>query len=274
MIPPTKGAYEVGSIWISRRREPSRASSAAASATTAPLAAPSRLYALLQIFIALLPLLAFVAAAWLGWQIAAKPVGGSDKAGAAVEMTSGGLAEPGGEATTRRRGGLAEPPGSAGLAEPPGSRGGLAEPPGSGGLAEPGGSRSGGLAEPPGSGGLAEPPGSRSGSLAEPPGSAGLAEPPGSRGGLAEPPARGGLAEPGSGQPAAAAAEVERVAPTGYWIGVIVGFIALVAFYRMFSFARFELFKMLLASFFPLVFLIRTTKRAGTAGDDHEAVLD
>jgi TRAP-type mannitol/chloroaromatic compound transport system permease large subunit len=162
-------------------------------------------------------------------------------------------------------GGLAEPPGSSsgGLAEPPGSRaGGLAEPPGgsAGGLAEPPGSGStgGGLAEPPGasSGGLAEPPGASSGGLREPPGASagGLTEPPGASGGLREP----GAAAGAGGAPAgSAAAPAERTAPTtGYWIGVAVGALALVAFYAMLSFQHFEVFKMLLGSFFPLLVLI------------------
>ena len=128
-----------------------------------------------------------------------------------------------------------------------------------GGLQEPGGG-SGGTP----SGGLAEPPGASGGSggLAEPPGSGGgLSEPPGTAGGLQEPSrAGGGLAEPassnGSGSAAAADAPARHAASAGYWLGVGIGALALVAFYAVMSFQHFEVFKMLLASFFPLLVLI------------------
>jgi tripartite ATP-independent transporter DctM subunit len=49
----------------------------------------------------------------------------------------------------------------------------------------------------------------------------------------------------------------ERVAaPTSYWIVLGLGAAALAAFYAIFSFARLEIFKMLLGSFFPLAMLI------------------
>jgi TRAP-type mannitol/chloroaromatic compound transport system permease large subunit len=55
--------------------------------------------------------------------------------------------------------------------------------------------------------------------------------------------------------PAAAAAE--RVpAPMGYWITFGIGAAAMVLFYAIFTFARLEIFKMLLGSFFPLAMLI------------------
>ena len=128
-----------------------------------------------------------------------------------------------------------------------------------GGLQEPGGG-SGGTP----SGGLAEPPGASGGSggLAEPPGSGGgLSEPPGTSGGLQEPSrAGGGLAEPassnGSGSAAAADAPARHAASAGYWLGVGIGALALLAFYAVMSFQHFEVFKMLLASFFPLLVLI------------------
>ncbi len=227
---------------------------------------PSRGYALGQFGVALLPVMLFLGAAWVGWNLAARPVAGPAAGAAAVQSAPAGLTEPGGGAASRRGGGLAEPPGSGADAEPAQRRGGLAEPPAGGGLAEP--PAGGGLAEPPGAGSLAEPPGA--GGLAEPPGAGAVAESR-SAGGLAEPPGAessrrrsggGGLAEPGAYAEAeaeadtASAAQVERVAPTGYWIGLVVGLVALIAFYRIFSFARFELFKRLLASFFPLVILI------------------
>ena len=47
-----------------------------------------------------------------------------------------------------------------------------------------------------------------------------------------------------------------RPASTNFWIGLAVGFAALVALYAVMSFQRLEVFKMLLSSFFPLVVLI------------------
>ncbi|AYD64529.1 TRAP transporter large permease subunit [Achromobacter sp. B7] len=121
------------------------------------------------------------------------------------------------------------------------------------GLSEPGAD---GLAEPPG-GGLAEPP---VGGLAEPP-VGGLAEPP--VGGLAEPPI-GGSAQPSAGQlveppsPGAAdsSASASRPAPTGFWIFVAVCAVVLAVFYAALTWARLEIFKMLMGSFFPLAVMI------------------
>jgi len=113
-----------------------------------------------------------------------------------------------------------------------------------GSLQEPAGA---GLAEPPGS--LAEPPGA---SLAEP--SAGLSEPPGT---VAEPP---GATPPQSGTHAGVTsstpgADVSGVSPT-FWIVFAIGLLLMIAFYAWFTFARLEIFKMLLASFFPLAIMI------------------
>ncbi|HLU04633.1 MAG TPA: TRAP transporter large permease subunit [Advenella sp.] len=113
-----------------------------------------------------------------------------------------------------------------------------------GSLQEPAGA---GLAEPPGS--LAEPPGA---SLAEPP--AGLSEPPGT---VAEPP---GATPPQSGTHAGVTsstpgADVSGVSPT-FWIVFAIGLLLMIAFYAWFTFARLEIFKMLLASFFPLAIMI------------------
>jgi len=110
----------------------------------------------------------------------------------------------------------------------------------------------------------------------------GLAE-PSSEGGLSEPPVDGGLAEPPAEEAAkgpatndaptadekksATAPEASGAAdrpetaerkpvPMAYWIVLGVGLAALIVFYAIFSFARLEIFKMLLASFFPLALLI------------------
>ena len=102
--------------------------------------------------------------------------------------------------------------------------------------------------------------------------SSGLQEPP-PEGGLKEPPQEGGLKEPPATvvekkaepvvTPAAApvkaaeTAPVERLpAPMGYWITFGIGVAALAVFYAIFTFVRLEIFKMLLASFFPLAMLI------------------
>ncbi|QHE84351.1 TRAP transporter large permease subunit [Hydrogenophaga sp. BPS33] len=124
-------------------------------------------------------------------------------------------------------------------------------------------------------GGLAEPPAEESGGLAEPPSeSEGLAEPPadpdipGASSALPEPP--GGAEETDKSaveapapMDASGTADKERPeaaatqpAPTWWWV-VFAVFGALVTlFYLFLSFARLEIFKMLLASFFPLVLLI------------------
>ncbi|MCY7314049.1 MAG: TRAP transporter large permease subunit [Rubrivivax sp.] len=117
-------------------------------------------------------------------------------------------------------------------------------------------SSGGGLQEPP-SGGLQEPA-ATGGGLQEPPaGTASAAAapvpitPP-------EPAATGTPTTPAaSATPAAPVVAAERTSPTrGYWIGLGVGALAMVAFYALLSFQRLEIFKMLLASFFPLVVLI------------------
>jgi TRAP-type mannitol/chloroaromatic compound transport system permease large subunit len=57
--------------------------------------------------------------------------------------------------------------------------------------------------------------------------------------------------------PATPAAAQERVdAPASFWIGLASVAVALAIFYAYFSFARLEIFKMLLGSFFPLAMMI------------------
>ncbi|HRL66117.1 MAG TPA: TRAP transporter large permease subunit, partial [Ottowia sp.] len=99
------------------------------------------------------------------------------------------------------------------------------------------------------SGGAGQPSG-----LAEPPGAGdavanGVSEPPGA------PAAAGGLSEPpGEAVPEA---DAERRAPSStFWIVLGIGALALLAYYALLNMARLEIFKMLLASFFPLVVLI------------------
>jgi len=132
------------------------------------------------------------------------------------------------------------------------TRSGTAEAPGAGGLQEP--PSTGGLQEPPAAGGLQEPPSgdtpsapSASGPLAEPPG----ASSPPAEAAAAQPPAAGTAAV----APAAEGASV-RPAPTWWWVTFAIFGALVTLFYLFLSFARLEIFKMLLASFFPLVLLI------------------
>jgi TRAP-type mannitol/chloroaromatic compound transport system permease large subunit len=96
------------------------------------------------------------------------------------------------------------------------------------------------------------------GGLAEPPGAGGLSEPEGS-----EPLVSLGTNELGTEAPAPQAAATEeartaerQAAPMTFWIFLIVGSLALLFYYAMLNFARLEIFKMLLSSFFPLTMLI------------------
>ncbi len=110
----------------------------------------------------------------------------------------------------------------------------------------------GGLAEPPSEGGLAEPP--VEGGLAEPPGAGGLAEPPG-----AVPPTPQAPGNAAAAQQAQAQADTasDRVpVPAGYWIAFWVMAALLAIFYALMTWQRLEIFKMLMASFFPLAVMI------------------
>ena len=102
-------------------------------------------------------------------------------------------------------------------------------------------------------GGLQEPPGA--GGLQEPPGAAGLQEPPGAE----APTALGADAAPAAGAAEEAGDPDEpqrRPAPLSFWIALAIGTVAILAYYAMLTFARLEIFKMLLGSFFPLTMLI------------------
>jgi TRAP-type mannitol/chloroaromatic compound transport system permease large subunit len=100
----------------------------------------------------------------------------------------------------------------------------------------------GGLQEPPQEGGLQEPP--KEGASVVP-----AAKPAA--------PVAAPAAAPVAAAKAAPAAAAERLAaPSAYWITFGIGAAALALFYAMFTFARMEIFKMLLGSFFPLAMLI------------------
>lgn len=101
----------------------------------------------------------------------------------------------------------------------------------------------------------------------------GLAEPPGAQddaddGGLRPPPGsdeaadadravnQGEIAAPARPNPAGEASAARNPASTGWWVGFGVGVAAMAAFYAVLTWARLEVFKMLLGSFFPLMVLI------------------
>ncbi|MCX7156254.1 MAG: TRAP transporter large permease subunit [Rhodocyclales bacterium] len=103
-------------------------------------------------------------------------------------------------------------------------------------------SDSGGLQEPKDEGGLKEPP------------AEGLKEPPLPAATKAPEPVAAPVA---AAKPMAETAPAERLpAPLGYWIAFGIGVAGLAVFYAIFTFARLEIFKMLLGSFFPLAMLI------------------
>ena len=83
----------------------------------------------------------------------------------------------------------------------------------------------------------------------------GLEEPPGAEEVASEP---APTAAPAAAAPAAEAAAVAEPvpAPTWYWVTLGVTAVLLLAFYAIFNWARLEVFKMLLGSFFPLAVLI------------------
>jgi TRAP-type mannitol/chloroaromatic compound transport system permease large subunit len=118
--------------------------------------------------------------------------------------------------------------------------------PAAGGLQEP--PTEGGLQEPPAEGGLQEPP---SGETPPASSAAPLAEPPGA---VAPPPAPAAAAATAEAPPADGASV--RPAPTWWWATFAIFGALTTLFYLFLSFARLEIFKMLLGSFFPLVLLI------------------
>jgi TRAP-type mannitol/chloroaromatic compound transport system permease large subunit len=176
-----------------------------------------------QLLISLLP--AIVIALLLGalWFGATAP---------AEKVDTAGLVETGGAV-------------AAALEEKPVEKSGLQEPP----------SADTGLKEPPADTGLKEPPAepaAASASEAVAPSSPVVAAPEAKP--AAAPAAASVAAAPKAAEPAADAARVP--APTWYWITAAIGVGALVLISWMMNWQRLEIFKMLLASFFPLAVLI------------------
>jgi len=130
------------------------------------------------------------------------------------------------------------------------------------GLVQSGGSFAAESDQPGEPGGLQEPPKEEGG----------LQEPPKEEGSLQEPPKEGGSAQPAAAAeaatkaPAAAAAaeaaktgtaDAERVpVPGWFWLVAAIGLAAIVLISWLMNWQRLEIFKMLLASFFPLAVLI------------------
>ncbi|WP_313562681.1 TRAP transporter large permease subunit [Diaphorobacter nitroreducens] len=114
-----------------------------------------------------------------------------------------------------------------------------------------------GLQEPPVEGGLQEPPQESTG-LQEPPGadSGALAEPPGAEPAQSVPSAPSAVGEPPGSTAGATPQAAMQPAPTWWWVMFGVLGAATALFYLFLSFARLEIFKMLLGSFFPLLTLI------------------
>ena len=190
-----------------------------------------------ELSVTLLPAIVFAVLMALIWHASTKPDAVTDTS--ALQLASE-TAEP---ASTATGSGVAEPPGS----EPAPDAGGLQEPPSE----EP--AKAGGEAS-----GLAPPPGSSP----EPTSSAAPAPAPSAAAGASSAPTGATPASPaaaasgGASAPAATAEWHREPASATYWTVLGVGTLALLVFYAFFTFTRLEVFKMLLASFFPLAVLI------------------
>lgn len=173
---------------------------------------------LTQLFIALLPALAFAIVMGLSYRMLTAPDAAQTEL---VEMGAGSFNVSGDEFSSD--GGFGEPPMEESLPEP---------------------AMEGALAEPPVEGALAEP--TVGGALSEPlPESAPLTS--------VENQAANPTATPAD---STAAPLLRKAAPQNFWITFGVGLTLLIIFYTFFTFARLEIFKMLLGSLFPLAFMI------------------
>jgi len=115
-----------------------------------------------------------------------------------------------------------------------------------------------GLAEPKEEGGLAEPPASEEEPTEAAKSGPGLAEPPAGKSGVEAPPPASvaTAAAPGAGTDAPAATPERLPVPTWFWVAAVVAAAFMVLIYALWTWQRLEIFKMLLASFFPLAILI------------------
>ncbi|MEN9467459.1 MAG: Sialic acid transporter permease protein SiaT, partial [Pseudomonadota bacterium] len=108
--------------------------------------------------------------------------------------------------------------------------------------------------EAPGVGGLAEP--EEAGGLQPLPAEAGTPESTAKAPVEEVQPAVAQAPAPAPAPAPEAAVQERQPAPTSFWIGLVSCAVALALFYAYFSFARLEIFKMLLGSFFPLAMMI------------------
>jgi TRAP-type mannitol/chloroaromatic compound transport system permease large subunit len=116
-----------------------------------------------------------------------------------------------------------------------------------------------GLSEPKEESGLQEPPQEPAGLQEPPKESAAVQEPLAGAAAQASPPATGipAAAKTSGDEAKAPVAAAERnTAPTWFWIVLAVGVLALLLISWLMSWQRLEIFKMLLASFFPLAVMI------------------
>jgi len=123
---------------------------------------------------------------------------------------------------------------------------------------EPQAAAGGGLQEPPAdTGGLSEPPQEATGLSAPPKEATGLSEPPAAGPASAATAPAPPLAAPASPAVSPSGTAAERVpAPTWYWVVFGLGMAGLALTSWLMSWQRLEIFKMLLASFFPLAVMI------------------
>ncbi len=224
-----------------------------------------RAYMRKQFGVLMLPVAVFAIIAFTAWHLNTRPTDAASAPAATAPAdapASGGVQEPPGTATdaaapSAAGEGVKEPPGTdSGVKEPPGADTGVREPPGAdAGVREPPGADTG-VKEPPGAAaGVREPTGADTG-VKEPPGAdTGVKEPPGADSGVREPPGAQGAAAPADATAVARAAE-RRAPSNGLWIGLGVLAVGLAVLYATMSLQRFEVFKMLLSSFFPLLVLI------------------
>ncbi len=181
-----------------------------------------------QLFVSVLPALSIATLLVLMYMGATSPT-------AVVDTT--GLVQSGGSFSSEQ----AAPAETSGLQEPPKEEGGLAEPPSEGALQEP-------PAEPASS---AAPAGTGAAATGAAPPTAS----PATAGAATS--AASVAAAPSADTPAAASAKAERVAaPTWFWVVFAIGVASLLLITWLMNWQRLEIFKMLLASFFPLAVMI------------------
>jgi TRAP-type mannitol/chloroaromatic compound transport system permease large subunit len=185
-----------------------------------------------EFLISLLPAIAIgLLLTWM-YQTATAPIVEVDTAG--LEINTGLAGSGGAQDSTGLAAPPPEPQAETGLQEPPAESTGLQEPPPQTGLQEP----------PTQGGGVQEPAAAASSSGSEPQKTESAAE----SAAVAE-------AKTEESKQANASAEARPV-PTWYWIFFAISVAILAIVYLLWSWDRFQIFKLLLTSFFPLALLI------------------